>query len=277
MNDRIERWGGLARRVWTEVRAREVTFLAASIAYYAFVSLLPLLILSFAIASVVGGASLEAAVVDLVHQYLLPVSDGLVEDALTDTAGRGSVTAVGLVLLVWSALKLFRGMDVAFARIYGTAPGGVVEQVETGLVALLGVGVGTLSALVLVGLLGFVSRPLFAAFAPVALVTLLVVAFLPMYYVFPDADVSVREAVPGAVFAAVGWTLLATAFGAYARYAAGRFAVYGVLGAMLLLVTWFYLAGAVVLVGGVVNAVLAGRVDSGPAGTTRPGPSIRHD
>lgn len=277
VNGRIEQWVGLARRVWSEVRAREVTFLAASIAYYAFVSVLPLLILSFTVAAAVGGASLEAGVTALVRQSLLPVSEGVVDDALTDTDGRGGVTLVGLALLVWSALKLFRGMDVAFARIYGTPPGGLVDQVGDGLVALVGVGVGTLSVLVLVGLLGFVPRPLLAVAAPAVLGALLVAAFLPMYYVFPDADVSVREALPGAVFAAVGWTVLGTAFGAYARYAAGRFAVYGVLGGILLLVTWFYLAGVVVLVGGVVNAVLAGRVGSGPAGTTRPGPSIRHD
>ena len=41
----------------------------------------------------------------------------------------------------------------------------------------------------------------------------------------------------------------------------GRFQLYGVLGAGLLLVTWMYLGGIIIMVGAVLNAVLSGRVD----------------
>jgi YihY family inner membrane protein len=275
----IRGWIDLVRQVWVQVRDREVTFLAASIAYYAFVSILPLLILALVVASLVGGPDLQATVASLADQFLLPVGEQLVGDALGNTDGRSGMTVAGVLLLTWSALKLFRGMSVAFARIYGTESVGLVEQLTEGLVTLVGVGVGTLAILLLIGLLGFVPSPVVAVVAPFALVVLLVVAFLPLYYVYPTPDLSVREALPGAVFAAVGWTVFGTIFGWYARYAmtSGRFAVYGVLGAILLLVTWFYVAGLVVLVGAVVNAVVAGRVGSGPAATTRPGPSIRHD
>jgi len=68
---------------------------------------------------------------------------------------------------------------------------------------------------------------------------------------------------PGAVFAGVGWTVLRVAFQAYVDVTAdadGEGAVYGVLGAVLLLVTVLYFGATLVLVGAVVNVVLG---DSG--------------
>jgi hypothetical protein len=77
-----------------------------------------------------------------------------------------------------------------------------------------------------------------------------------LYYVFPDSEVTVREAVPGTLVAAAGWTVLALLFGVYTTYAGG-FQLYGVLGGMLLLLLWFYFGAAVLLVGVAVNVVLA--------------------
>lgn len=56
---------------------------------------------------------------------------------------------------------------------------------------------------------------------------------------------------------AVGWALLATRF-SVAAASLDTFHLYGVLGAGLLLVTWFYLGGIIIMVGAVVNTVLAG-------------------
>jgi len=83
-----------------------------------------------------------------------------------------------------------------------------------------------------------------------ALVPILVVACFPIYYLFPDTTLTVREALPGAVFAAVGWTLLTTGS-----------QLYGVIGGVLLLVTWVYFAGQLLLVGASLNAVLSGVQD----------------
>ncbi len=74
---------------------------------------------------------------------------------------------------------------------------------------------------------------------------------------FPTG-MTLREAVPGAVFAGGGWTLLGTGFNVYAAQA-DSYQVYGVIGGVLLLVTWFYFAGQVLLVGAAVNAALADR------------------
>jgi YihY family inner membrane protein len=259
---RAAEWLSTARTVVDAVREREVTLLAASTAYYTFVSLLPLLVLTAVVAAVVGGPALRAAVLDLAGRYLLPVGEELVADALANTAGRGGVTLVGLGLLVWSSAKLFRGIDAAFARLYGTAPRGFLASLRAGLTVLVAVGVGALGGLTLVAVAVAAVGVLAAVLAPVALFAVLVAVLFPVYYLTPAVDLSPREALPGTLLGAVGWTVLGAAFALYAAVAStsGRFALYGVLGAILLLVTWFYLAGLTLLVGATLNAVLAGRL-----------------
>jgi len=238
--------------------------LAASIAYYAFVSLLPLLVLTTVVATALGGAPLREAVLGLAGRYLLPVGRGLVGEALANTTGRGGVTVVGLVLLLWSSLKLFRGIDTAFARIYGTASRGVLGSVRAGVTVLVAVGVGSLGGVALVGLVALLRTPV-ALLAPLVLFAVLLVVLFPVYYLTPAPEVSLRETLPGTLLCAGGWTVFGTAFALYAAVAmtSGQFALYGALGAILLLVTWFYLAGLVLLVGATLNAVGTGRrIDS---------------
>jgi YihY family inner membrane protein len=251
----------LVRTVVREVQTRDATLLAASIAYYAFVSLLPLLVLTTVVATVLGGTGLRTAVLGLAGRYLLPVGQGLVGEALANTTGRGGVTAVGSLLLLWSSLKLFRGIDTAFARIYGTAARDFLGSLRIGATVLAAVGVGSFGGIVLVGAVAFLRTPV-ALLAPLAFFGVLVAALFPVYYLTPTADLAPREALPGTLFCAGGWTIFGTAFALYAAIAttSGRFALYGALGAILLLVTWFYLAGLVLLVGATINAVRADRL-----------------
>ncbi|KAA9399354.1 YihY/virulence factor BrkB family protein [Haloarcula sp. CBA1130] len=247
----------VGRDVVRTVREEEVSFLAAGIAYYMFVSLLPLLLLTLVVGTLAGGEAFAERIVTAAGDVLSPTASTLLEDALTSGAGRGGATVLGIGVTLWSALKVFRGLDTAFSRVYGTdGPDSIIGELVDGLAALGGIGVA-LVGLGVVGALGTVLG-VQVALGGLALVPVLAVAFLPLYYLFPDEEMTIRAAVPGAVFAGVGWTLLGTGFNVYAAQA-DSYQVYGVIGAVLLLVTWFYFAGQVLLVGAAVNAALADR------------------
>jgi YihY family inner membrane protein len=237
-----------------------VTLLAASIAYYAFVSLLPALVLTTAVATALGGPGFRAAVLDLAGRSLLPVRQELVREALARTTGRGGVTLVGTVVLLWSSLRFFRGVDTAFARIYGTPSRDLLGSLRVGATVLVAVAVGGFGGVALVGAATLVRTPV-ALFAPVVLFGVLLATLFPVYYLTPASDVSTGDALPGTVLCAGGWTVFGTAFALYAAVAttSGRFALYGTLGAVILLVTWFYLAGLLLLVGATLNAVRSDR------------------
>ncbi|MFC4450805.1 YihY/virulence factor BrkB family protein [Halorussus aquaticus] len=246
------------RSVIEEAREQEITFLAASTAYYSFVSLIPLLLLAFIVVSFVAGDQFATQVVNQASGLLTATGQSELRQFIT-SPGAGGTTIIGLVVLVWSAIKVFRGFDEAFSAIYATdAKTGIADQVKDALLVLAAIGVGVV-VLVLAGAATalFPQFPFVGVVATVVQLVALVPVFLPLYVVFPDAGVSIREALPGAVVATVGWTILQVLFQIYA--AASSTGPSQFLGTALLLVTWLYFASILVLLGGVVNVVLANR------------------
>lgn len=251
--------GGVVR----EVRRAELPFMAASMAYYAFVSVLPLLLLLLVVFSTIGGDVLAADVADLAEAYLTSEGQRLIGDALANNAGEAGASVLGIVVLVWSALRVFRATNIAFARIYGTnASQSLLDQLRNGVVVLVAIGCA-LAIMTTTGAAFAVFRdvPYVRTLSPLVLVVGLTVILLPMYYLFPNADVTVREVIPGAVVAAIGWAGLEALFGLYVA-TASQYQAYGVIGAVILFVTWLYFGGFVLLFGVVVNVVAAGRVET---------------
>ncbi|MFC3958162.1 YihY/virulence factor BrkB family protein [Halovivax cerinus] len=240
----------------------EVTILAAAFAYYAFVSIVPTVVLALVVGSLVGGEQTAAEIVAVAGDAMPDVGAVLLTEVLTAESGRTQATVIALVVAAWGALKVFRGLSISFDRIYGTAvEKSFVDHLVDALVALVAVA-GGLAAMIGLGFFLGIA----AAYVPfgyvlgwTGLVASLVLVFLPVYYVLPPIDVSLREVVPGALFAAVGWSVLQIAFQFYAARA-GQYDAYGAVGGILLLVTWLYLAGIVILFGAVLNVVLAERV-----------------
>jgi YihY family inner membrane protein len=254
------------RRVVDVAIDRQVTFLAAAIAYYAFVSLIPALLLLVVVATAVFGEAIAVELLAAAGDFLTPAGQEAVAGAISSAGGRTGAGVIGVAVLLWSTLKVFRGLDTAFAELYGVKePPDFVKQLADAASAVLAVSVG-IGVMVAIG--AFVAAadavPAVEAASILVLPAFLAVVFLPMYYLLPEPDIGIREALPGAAIAAVGWTLLQAGFQVYAA-SASQFQVYGVIGGILLLVTWLYLAAIVVVVGGVVNVVLAGRDEVAPA------------
>jgi len=260
------------------------------------------LFITVAVASFVAGPAVAAATLDRIGAFLiLPavrtyryspprggeyVRDGtagsitseattVVEQALVDGTGRGGTTLLGLVVLGWSSLRVFRGLDIAFDRVYGgmdTKP--LLEQVTDTTVTVAAIAVaivvtGLVSAFVLFDLL-----PFGEVFGTLLLPVTLSAVFFPLYYVLPPVRVTRREALPGAVVAGFGWALLGIGFGIYAARA-GSLQLYGVVRGVLLLLVWFYFAGLLLLLGAGVNALLVGLWETGSYNKCRH--DIRHE
>lgn len=248
------------RSIVREFREENITFMAGSIAYSAFVSLLPMLLLALLAASVVGGNRLESFVVGMTEQYLTSAGQDMVLNALQQAEGRASFSVFGILVLLWSVLKVFRSLDVAFSSLYHT-PGrnSITDQVKDGLVVLAGIGVAvaamflaTIAARLLPGF------PFIETISVLFLMVALTIAFLPVYYVFPDVDLEVSDVLPGAVVAAVGWTVLQALFQVYTTYSSTS-DLYGAIGGIILLVTYLYFASIIVLLGAATNVVVSGR------------------
>jgi len=257
---------GFGERVVSEFSEKNVPFMAAGLAYNAFVSLAPLLVVLFLVVSVVGGG-LEDRVVTASGTWLPgPIAD-VVRQVFQGDATGGTASVVGLVVVLWGTLKVFRGLDTAFSEIYETTG-------ESGFVNTLKDGVVVLVALVAAVVVTVGAAAVFAAFSetvpyvdaltPLVLVAGLVLAFYPMFYVFPDADLGWRSVLPGVLFAAVGWAAFQALFQVYLAFSdpsAGSF-----FGGVVIVVTYLYFSAFVLLLGAVVNAVVGNHSSGTPGG-----------
>ncbi|OLZ40306.1 hypothetical protein A6E15_04605 [Natrinema saccharevitans] len=238
---------------------RDLTFLAAGFAYYAFVSLIPLVLLALVVGSLLGGEAAAERLITVAGDFLPASGEDLVTEALTTESGRVEATVVALAVAGWGALKVFRGLSLAFDKVYDeVAEESLVGQLVDGLTVLVA-GAGAMALMIGIGAairLVADTVPLAGLLSWLALLAGLVLVFLPIYYVLPPVPVDVTEILPGAVFAAVGWTVLQFGFQLYAANAA-QYEAYGALGAVLLFVTWLYFAGVIILFGAVLNVVRA--------------------
>ena len=260
----------LVRDVAAVARERQISVKSAGLAYHGFNTLVPLVIL--ALVAVTLADAFEPLVTALESAAGL---EGVVTDeGLEEMAGSGAdrmrAALLALIILLWSAVRLFQAVNSAFTDVYGSrkresyvntaATVTLVTALNVVLVtATLAIGVALVSV-VGISLSILVGGVLATAASAVVLAGLLLAVFLPMYYFFPQPDVSVGEVLPGTAFAALSWTVLAVSFRIYVA-TSESIALFGIAGAILIILTWVYLGGLCLLLGAVLNAVLADHVD----------------
>jgi membrane protein len=85
-----------------------------------------------------------------------------------------------------------------------------------------------------------------------------VIAVLILFYKYGPSRTppKIVWTLPGAAFASLGWLLGSLLFSLYVSLFSRYNETYGTLGAVVILLTWFYMSAFLVLLGGEVNAVI---------------------
>ena len=257
---------GIATTVARVAYEQEIKYPAAAIAYYAFVSFVPLLLLVFAII----GERFATQIHTTTPRFLTPAAQQLVYESTTTASGRTGAALLAIVVLAWSGVNVATGFQAVIERIEVGTERPLSDQLFEA-VAVLGSLALAIVSIVLTSTF-FALRP---AVPPVAFVTLfaaLTGVFVPLYYVPSQVLRSPSAALPGAVTAAFGWATIHTAIQFYAANA-GRYAIYGVLSGIIIILTSLYAAAAVLMIGAIVNTTLADGVD--PSRSSRSPPHWR--
>jgi membrane protein len=237
---------------------------AGSMAYFAVLSLFQLLVLGVVVGSyIIGEGEARQFVVDQVQagSPLDAETVGGIIDSVIESRGAMSIISIGFLL--WSALGIFSALSNGISRVFENAPKrpfiqdklvGLLLMGLTGLLAIASLVIG-----IVTGILQDVATDLIAdlpgggtaiwligLLAPLILIFL---AFWVIYKVVPNRPVGWGEVLPGAVVAAVLWTILRFGFTWYATSVANYDSAFGPLSTGITLLVFLYFASVIVLLG----------------------------
>ncbi|WP_397451770.1 YihY/virulence factor BrkB family protein [Pseudomonas sp. NA-150] len=87
-------------------------------------------------------------------------------------------------------------------------------------------------------------------------ILLMMIAVALIYYVMPDVEQKFHFITPGSVLAVVVWIIASLGFAYYVKTFSDYNAMYGSIGAIIVLLLYFYISAAVLLLGAEMNAVI---------------------
>ncbi|MCD0257922.1 YihY/virulence factor BrkB family protein [Xanthomonas melonis] len=246
---------------------------AASLSFYALLSLAPLLVLLLWLTASLYPPAQEALVqqiAQLAGGSAAEVADTVIRNA-TDQPGIGSLAGL------WSTLLLFIGATAVFAQLQNAL--NLIFRTDKqrldGIMAWLKKRVFSFGVILALGFLLIVSmiattalQVVFArlpsvlpAVGYVTTLALYSLAFAFLYRYLPDRTVNWRQAFVGGVITALLFALGRYAIGVYIATAAPGSA-YGSMGTLVILLVWMYYASVVFFTGALLTAVIDERVRS---------------
>jgi membrane protein len=263
---------------WREIFARtgrgavadNIFGMSAQLSYYFFFALFPALLLLIGIASYFPVQTLIDQVFKSMGGFAPPDALSIITDQITriTEAKPGGLLTFGVAAALWSSSSAMSAIINTLNRAYDIEEGRPWWKVQlTAILLTLGVAVFILAAFALV-IVGPGMAEKVAAGAhlgpafewawkilqwPVVF-ALASVGIALVYYFAPDAEQDWVWLTPGSIFATTLWLAASLAFKYYVVNISSYAATYGAIGGVMVLMLWFYISGAVVLLGAEMNA-----------------------
>jgi membrane protein len=260
-------WKDIAKRTMKSVKEDQVPLLSAGVAFYALLSLFPLVIAGVSIYGLVADPKTVQDQIANLTKLLSPETADLVGKQLVEvTNGAGGAlglaTVIGILTALWSASSgmkaLITGVNLAY------------DETETrkfvklrGLAILFTLGAMVLMGVALAAIVGYppiadnlptVLRWLVAIIRFLILGGLLVVALAVVYRYAPDRDEPKWTWVSwGSGIATLLWVVATIGFALYATFFGNYNKTYGALAGVIILMFWLFISAFVVLVGAELN------------------------
>ena len=266
-------WKDVATRTWKESSADNVGIIAAGVAFYAFLGLVPLLgavVLTYGLfadpQTVVGHARSLTTV--LPQQVATVIADMLINVVETSGGKKGLGLALALAVALWGARNAAGAIITALNIAYEEEEKrGFIKVTLVALAMTVGAVLMALLAMGAAAVLGFlhhflpgtgaVASLLWKIFSYALLGGTAAAAVATLYRYAPSRDEPRWSWItPGSLFATVAWLLLTLGFGFYVANFGNYDATYGSLGAVVVLLTWMYSSAYVLLFGAELNSEL---------------------
>lgn len=257
--------GFAARRAAVELYASHDFTHAASIAYYALLSLLPFLLLVISLlGSVTANEADRRAVLTFVLRYV-PAQLDFVTDQLDAFRNGGlRIGAGGALVLIWGSLGVFAAVTNAVNEAWGVeSPRGFWKHRLVSFVMLAAAGGVMLVALGIVSLvhvaraswLGVAlgqmpwAAALQSALLQGVVLALLVGAIGLVFYFVPNAKTRFKDVWVGAVLTGLLWRVAFEAFSWVLRHSPQLRMLHGSITVVIVFLLWVYVSAVILLYG----------------------------
>jgi membrane protein len=260
----------ILKRVWDELGRDHVSMLAAGLAFYSFLAIFP------GLSAAISLYGLVADRVDIEHHLkvlagILPaealklISDQVHQLVSAPPAKLGLGLLVSLALALWSAMSatsmLMQTLTIAYEEeddrgilyFYALALGLTLGEIGFALIALALVA-GIPAVLAALPLPPFWGEAVSMMRWPI-LAGLVLLGLGLLYRLAPRRHEPRWEwLAPGTVAAALLWLIASAGFSIYVARFGSYDKTYGSIGAVVVLLMWFYLTGYIILVGAELNS-----------------------
>jgi len=259
------RWLGFPLAVLQKYSDDQGGYLAATISYYAFFSIFPLLLVFTTILGFVlgGHGSIYKSLVDSALGQFPVIGRQLKTHSLN---GSGLALGLGVAAALWAGMGVFLAAQNAMNHVWGVpyrARPDFFRQRLRALALLLLLGGGILASTVLAGLGSFgASYGIAWKIGSIALSTVLNVGlFWVAFRVLTAKDVTWRQLRGGAIAAAIAYEILQALGGYYVGHAVkGASSTYGTFALVIGLLSWVYLSAHITLLAAEANVVATRRL-----------------
>jgi membrane protein len=268
-------WKSFAGRLWTRVNDHDIFGRAAQLSYYFLLALFPLLLFLMTLLGYFAqaGSDLRNKLLTYLATVMPSSAVTLVHTTLEEiSAARGAgKLSLGILAALWAASNGMGAISGTLNVAYGVKeerPWWKVRLVAIFLTIMVSIFIVVALAIVLYG--GHIGERVAMHFGfssaftiawkilqwPIALLFLLLTFDLIYYFAPNDRRPKRRVWTAGAASAVVLWLLVSFAFRLYLHFFNSYSVTYGSLGALIVLMLWFYFTGLAILIGGEINSEL---------------------
>ena len=277
----------LLRQVWFSLIQDEIVDRSAELAYYFLFAMFPALILLSAMFSLFASTSARANLELMLYlaRVIPPAAFESVQAAFSQTT-KGSSTShllFGAVAALWAATYGMSSAQTILNAIYRTKESRPYWKAKTiAMISTMAIFVLVCSAMLLLILGDDLAKFLISdlMFNTALLVLWKIMKFLAaMFFMSLVFSITYRWGPagnarrwrwisPGAIVGTLGWLAVSMAFRVYLHFYDPYATTYGSFGAVIVLLTWFYGSGFMLLLGAEINSTIE-RAATNPASTAQ--------
>jgi membrane protein len=243
----------------------DVSVLAASIAYYGFLSVFPLALALIALSGMLlPSEHIQTQILDFFAQYFPGSGDFLQQNIADIIRYRGALGAIGLIGLIWSSTSIFSAVSLGVNRAWGVEhqhplyikkPREIAMVLATGILLLLSLGLSALFSFLDRNSLSFSGVPYTVATIATAYFFSLLV-FSLVFNFLPVKRPGWAGVWPGAILSAFLFELGKYLFVQYLDHFGNYTRIYGSVASVIVMLLWTYFSAYILLLGAEFNAVL---------------------